>query len=357
MQTLEPILDSSNEFRSRILTHDKVIVTYKIDEPHDGMRADQFLKKQYKTKSRNELQKAIDDGSISIKGKKLKASTVVHCGDEITVTTLRDEFEPSVDTNYKVLFEDEHFIVVDKPGNLPVHPAGRFVFNTLVMALRKDRRDWVTPQLRGDENEKDFYLIHRLDRETSGVIILAKSKEMARFMINEFFDRKTVKKYYAIAQGEIKEDQFMVDADIGPARGIVRLQMNTYPKGTHLKDPDIYDACTKFTVLKRENGFTLLDCELFTGRQHQIRVHLKHIGHPVVGDKLYGGREDLFLEFIENGKFTEEMKSTFELERHALHSRMLEFYHPIQKKKITIESDLPADMRTLISHTNLKEKS
>lgn len=349
MQHNTPIQESSNEFRRRVLMHDQVQVTYKIDEPHEGMRADQFLKKQYKSKSRNEIQKAIDSGSITIKGKRLKASTVVHIGDEIQVITKKDDFEPQVDLNYKILFEDDYFIVINKPGNLPVHPAGRFVFNTLVMALRKDHSDWVTPHLKGEENEKDFFLIHRLDRETSGVIILAKTKEMARFMINEFFDRKTIKKYFAIAKGEIQENEFIVDADIGPARGVVRLQMHTYPKGTYLTDPEIADAATKFTVLKRKNGYTLLDCELFTGRQHQIRVHLKHIGHPVVGDKLYGGREDLFLQFAEEGIFTDEMKQAFTIERHALHSRYLKFFHPIRNEFIEIEAELPHDLKEIFN--------
>ncbi len=341
------------EFRKRELLDNQVIVTYCIDDSHEGTRADQFLKKQYRSKSRNEIQKAIDEGRITIKGKRLKSSTTLHPGDEIKVITPRDAHEPVVDVKYSILYEDDFFIVVDKPGNLPVHPAGRFVFNTLVMALRRERADWVTPHLKGEEEERDFFLIHRLDRETSGAIILAKTKPMARFMINEFFDRKTKKKYFAIARGTIPENQFTVDADIGPARGEVRLQMLTYPKDTSHSDTEIQNACTHFQVLERKNNFTLLDCELLTGRQHQIRVHLRHHGYPVVGDKLYGGREDLFLRYIEDGVFTDEMKQILGLERHALHSRFLSFYHPILRREISVESPLPLDMQALLNPVNL----
>lgn len=338
------------EFRKREVIGDKFVVTYTIDDSHDGFRADAFLKSLYTRQSRAQLQKAIDEGRVSslTPTRRLKASTTLRAGDQIQVFTPKHDGEPIVDTRYKILFEDEHLIVVDKPGNLPVHPAGRFLFNTLVMAMRNDRPECVAP-----DEERDFYLIHRLDRETSGVIVLAKRRPIAKALIEQFFERQTEKHYWAVAQGEILDDEFEVVNDIGPAQGSeVRLKMQTFPQGTYLTKPDsgIQSAHTIFTVKKRANGKTLLSCELKTGRQHQIRVHLAHVGHPVVGDKLYGGREDLFLKYVESGSvMNDEMLDTLEIERHALHSRSLKFQHPVSGEWMEIESELPADMAELIS--------
>lgn len=334
-------------FRKRTLTDTHYVVTYIVDDSNDGVRADLFLKKHYRRKSRNVLQKSIDNGSIKLEGKTLKASRKLLAGDILQVYTPRATEEPVVDLDYKILFEDDHLLVIDKPGNLPVHPAGRFLFNTLVMALREDYSDWVN----ADEG-RDFFLIHRLDRETSGVILVAKSKEVASNLIGQFFDRTTTKKYYAVARGEILDDTFSMHNDIGPAENSeIRLKMGAFPEGTHLQRPDsgIMSALTHFKVLKRVNGMTLLECELETGRQHQIRVHLAHYGNPVVGDKLYGGRDDLFLKFIEGREFTDEMDEVFTLERHALHSRYLKFIHPVTNKEIEIESELPDDLRSLLA--------
>lgn len=350
------------ELRKREIIGDKVIITFLVDDAHDGFRADRFLKNQYKRKSRAELQKAIDLGSITIKGKRLKASTVLRPGDELTVITPKRESEPEVDTTYKVLFEDEYLIVVDKPGNIPVHPAGRFIFNTLVMAMRRNHPDWLSLNNEDSSLDRDFYLIHRLDRETSGVIILAKQKHIAKAMIAQFFDRKPEKRYFAVAKGDVPEDEFVVDADIGPASGSeIRLKMAAYPKGTgeqlnfeaQEEDEDalpskVVNACTKFKVLARKNGNTLLDCHLLTGRQHQIRVHLAHKGYPVVGDELYGSRPDLFLQYIEDNGFTDEMMEAFGIKRHALHSRYLKFVHPVTGELMEIESPLPEDMGALL---------
>ncbi|MBI2606771.1 MAG: RluA family pseudouridine synthase [Deltaproteobacteria bacterium] len=374
------------ELRKRELIDGFFVVSYAIDDSHDGVRADRFLKEQYFRKSRAELQRAIDAGRVVIEGKRLKSSTTLRAGDVLKVFTPRNISEPEVDAAYKVLYEDDDLLVVDKPGNLPVHPAGRFLFNTLVMALRRDRADWVAP-----EEERDFYLVHRLDRETSGAIVVGKRKAITADLIRQFFERETEKRYYAVAAGEILDDAFSVHNDIGPARGsAVRLKMQTYPEGTWEREPEsgIQSALTHFKVLSRvrkapttapaprttittlprfpvaplprsadgtsvpphaRRSLTLLDCQLESGRQHQIRVHLAHYGHPVVGDKLYGGREDLFLKYIEGGVFTDEMRGAFGFERHALHSRYLRFRHPRSGRWIETESALPEDMAGLLT--------
>ncbi|MBI3556605.1 MAG: RluA family pseudouridine synthase, partial [Deltaproteobacteria bacterium] len=239
------------ELRTRELIDGVFIVTHTVDDCHDGWRADNFLRDRYPHFSRNKLQGWIDQGRICMDGKRLKASTTLRPGEAIKVLTQQTE-EPPVDIKYGILFEDDHVLVIDKPGNLPVHPAGKFLFNTLLMSLRKDRG-------------RPYHLIHRLDRETSGVVLLAKDPETAGSLVKQFRERTTEKRYSAIVIGHPPEDKFTVDADIGSANSFIRLKMQAYPKGT-----SELEALTHFEVLERApNGLSLIDCELMTGRQHQ----------------------------------------------------------------------------------------
>lgn len=323
------------ELRRRELIDGKFIVTLTVDDSHDGWRADAYLKRQYPHFSRNKLQGLIDEGRIVTEGKRLKASTTLRPGDLIRVITEQTE-EPPVDLSYGTLFEDDHILVIDKPGNLPVHPAGKFLFHSLLMMLRKERG-------------RVYHLIHRLDRETSGVLLLAKDPETAGMLVREFRERRTEKRYWAVCQGHPKEDRFTIDADLGSAVGSeIRLKMQAFPKGK-----GEMDALTHFTVLRRaeratgENGagpVSLIDCRLETGRQHQIRVHLAHAGHPIVGDKLYGAGDRAFLDHINRAQWADEIP-----ERHALHSRFLKFYHERGGRWLEIESPLPEDMNRLLS--------
>lgn len=340
------------EFRRRELIDNTFVVTHVVDDHHDGWRADRYLKRQYRSKSRNQLQNAIEEGRITLslrlgmpEGYRFKPSTVLKSGDEVKVFTPKITEEPAVDLEYKVLYEDEYLMVVDKPGNLPIHPAGRFLFNTLLTHLRTERAAWL------DGGDRNFFLIHRLDRETSGAVVIAKRRHVAAALIRQFFDRKTEKRYWAVARGHCASASFTVDADIGPGVGSeIRLKMGPYPAGTWREKPEsgIQSASTHFEVARRGRGVDLIDCRLETGRQHQIRVHLAYKGHPVVGDKLYGGHEHLFLKYITEGRMTDEMRAVLGFHRHALHSRYLRFHHPELGRWIEVESPLPKDMEGLL---------
>lgn len=320
------------ELRTRELVDGTTfIVTHTIDDSHDGWRADNYLREVYKHFSRNKLQTLIDEGRIVMDGKRLKASTTVRPGDQIKVIS-QYAGEPEVNLDFGILFEDENILVIDKPGNLPVHPAGKFLFNTLLMQLRKERGH-------------NFHLIHRLDRETSGVLLLAKNSETAGQLVKQFRERNTEKRYWAVAHGHPKDDRFTVDADIGSAvNSHIRLKMQGFPKGT-----SEMDALTHFTVLKRgANMMSLIDCDLKTGRQHQIRVHLQYAGYPIVGDKLYGFDDNVFLDHINKRPLSDESRSALLIERHALHSRYLRFYYERADRWLEIESPLPKDMENLL---------
>ncbi|MBI3541749.1 MAG: RluA family pseudouridine synthase [Deltaproteobacteria bacterium] len=336
------------QLRRRELIDGTFVVTHTIDDSHDGWRADNYLRAVYKHFSRNKLQNLIDEGRIQMPSKRLKASTTLRPGDEIKVLTEQTE-EPPVDLNFGTLYEDDHVLVIDKPGNLPVHPAGKFLFNTLLMRLR---------QTRG----RNYHLIHRLDRETSGVLLLAKDPETAGQLVKQFRERRTEKRYWAVCEGHPLEDAFTVDADIGSAiNSEIRLKMQAFPKGT-----SEMDALTHFKTLARApRGVSLIDCKLETGRQHQIRVHLAYKGHPVVGDKLYGAGDQAFLDhihraqwvkkkLIEKGIWAEtpdedEVSAETGGSRQALHSRYLKFWYERRDCWLEVESPLPKDMEALLT--------
>lgn len=351
-------------FRKCELIGNQVVVTHVVDNSRVGLRADLFLCDEYPSLSRNKIQKMIEQGRVSRDGKRLKASSVLQAGEKLVLTTQREEQEPTVDLNYKILYEDLDLMVIDKPANLPVHPAGRYLFNTLLMSLRLERSDWI-------KEDQNFYLIHRIDRETSGILLLAKRKIIARQLVQQFFRRETIKKYYAVIHGHPATDEFVVDVDLGRDKNSkIRLKMAAFTKGKGK-----VDALTYFRVVRRGSKNTLLDCDLKTGRQHQIRVHLNFIGHPVVGDKLYGksAKDELYLQYLENRVMAEKRKLNtiptpvtpalavtdslafqdfqFEHYRQALHSRYLRFFHPGKQEWMEIESPLPKDLEGLLEDT------
>jgi len=300
--------------------------TRRITERYSKQRIDHFLSKEYHYLSRTEWQQEIGRGKLSCNGeiitgydKKLKN------GDLITYDG-RDSAEPAVDANYSVLYEDEHLLAVNKPGNLPVHPAGIFYHNTLLSILQKQY------------NHK-LYLLHRLDRETSGVIILAKNVSVAS-EINKVFN--TVgKTYIALVQGVPERDVFTTEVPLG---------FDTESGIEHKRIARVTNdekACTTFVRIASFNGLSLLKAVPLTGRQHQIRVHLKYEGYPIVGDKLYGCDETVFHEFMKNGH-TKDIERKTGFRRSALHSRSITFWHPIMHKKIRIKAPLLDDMRALI---------
>lgn len=318
------------------------VTTHVVDDGHDGCRADLFLKEKLRRKSRAFIQKAIADGRILLSSRalgempRLKPSTMLQVGDEVQVITDRSHPEPPVDFDYKILLEDEHVLVIDKPGNLPVHPAGRFFFNTLLSRLRHDR-------LEDFHNGRDFYLVHRIDRETSGILIIGKSSKDAGDLVAQFREHKVEKRYLAVVQGRVEADEFVVDKALAhdPVSN-VRLKMAVTDA------PDGLPSYTGFRVLRRTKRFTLVECAPRTGRQHQIRVHLASVGHPIVGDKLYGGVADVFLSYLERRPLTDAMHEALILKRQALHACSLRFRHPITKADTTITSPLPRELQELL---------
>jgi 23S rRNA pseudouridine1911/1915/1917 synthase len=338
------------------LTPDTYLVSHRVGHQQHGMRVDQFLKERYSRRSREQIKKAIDLGQITIKREqhdylqigKIKASTALVTGDVVHVLTVKTK-EPEVNFNYSVIYEDEQLFVISKPPNLPVHPSGRYFFNTLLTHLKTQG---LTRPL---EFEEMYYLAHRIDKETSGILVLTKDKESCAHLTSQFAERQTSKAYLAICHGHTP-DRFESDAPMArDQKGPIALRMVITPV-----EQGGLPALTTFETLSRTQRpdrqgnlceYSLVKCFPKTGRQHQIRVHLDHLGYPIVGDKLYGRPLDESLQFFERDRLSPETEAKLQLPRHALHSTYLSFTHPVTRKKLEFHSELPEDMEKFLSNS------
>jgi 23S rRNA pseudouridine1911/1915/1917 synthase len=346
---------------------DTYVVTHVVGHHQTGIRLDQFLKERYGRRSREALKRAIDSGAIEVKRSsdathhpqgKSKASQKLLRGDRVLVTSKR-KLEPEVNLNYSVLFEDESMIVLNKPPKLPVHPAGRFFFNTLLVHLKTNGFQLAL------DSEKPFFPVHRLDKETSGVIVFAKNKHAAAFLTDQFKFRTTEKQYIAIVHGEPIHDTFEVNASIGKSSKS-RIGLKMYPLPV---EEGGQTAHTIFKVIDRRGGYAMLECFPQTGRQHQIRAHADIAGHPLVGDKIYGlsdndvlillgdepDDEELTLDMDLDGtafdlepppiKTMQSIEEALPLQRHALHAAALRILHPKTEESMLFQAPLPQDLK------------
>lgn len=330
---------------TRDLTANTYTVRYAVGPNQEGIRLDHFLKEHYPRRSRESLKRAIDSGAISISRTqgahlqtgRLKASSQLVHGDEVLVVSER-KAEPPVNFDYTVIYEDDVLFVVDKPPNLPVHPSGRFFFNTLLIQLKTQAATRaLTKPLESDEL---FYLAHRIDKETSGILVLTKDAESCAHVVAQFAARKTEKVYLAIVKG-VTPESFECHEPIARAKGskvALKMACMTEEEGGQ-------PASTRFRRIDIAAGYSLLECYPKTGRQHQIRVHADRMGFPLVGDKLYGVDEDFALLFYERDRLTPEAESRLILPRHALHATRLKITHPKTGEPIEFHSPLRTDLR------------
>jgi len=337
------------------LYSDKLLVKHSVTPSQNGVRLDRFLQSIYHNRSREKLKESIVRGSVLVKrphfkAGKLKPSFQLLCGDEVQVLSTRRP-EPDVCFDYRTLYEDDFILVIDKPANLPVHPAGKYYFNTLIVHLKT--KGFTDPM----EIKREFYLAHRIDRETSGVLVLAKNREVCANIVRQFAERETQKEYLAIVHGQLEVGkEFDVDLALGRSKtSRVRIKM----AGIAENDGGMA-SLTHFKCLKNFRDYSLLSCKPKTGRQHQIRVHIESHGYPIVGDKLYGLPDDVAVKFYESGDssayhsfpartLSPEMDAKLILPRHALHAYRLKFRHPMTGKVMEFESKLPDDLKLFMS--------
>lgn len=326
--------------RPEEVPEDSVVSGFRVPPEASGMRLDRFLQNQLKRTSRTRSQVIIRISAFTYDGKRMRPSDRVRGGDHVFLWRPPWDEEPH-DEVLTILFEDPHLIAIDKPSMMPVHPTARYYRSTLVKVLEVMRPD------------ERMYLAHRLDRETSGVILLSKTPETDRALKRLFAEpatkgldtKKPIQKtYLAIVTGdppwetEIAQEPLELDPD-----NALRVKMRVAREGTGLF------ARTRFKVLERRTKegrpYTLVSCALDTGRQHQIRVHLAHRGLVILGDKLYGADDRMFARQAD-GELTDADRIALELPRHALHAHHIAFEHPIVSgSSVSIESPLPADMQ------------
>jgi 23S rRNA pseudouridine1911/1915/1917 synthase len=313
---------------------------FHVDPGQSLLRIDKFLVSRIENASRTRIQTAAEAGNILVNESAVKSNYRVKPGDVITIVMAHPPRDMEIipqDLALQVLFEDDHLIVVDKEAGMVVHPGHGNYSGTLVNALAyrfKDLPLYQTGELRTG-------LVHRLDKDTSGILVVAKTEISLNRLAKQFFDRTTSRKYMAIVWGNLKQDEGTITGNIGrdPRN---RMKMTIFPEGEEGKH-----AVTHYRVLERFSYVNLVECILETGRTHQIRAHFEYIGHPLFNDERYGGNKILkgttytsYKQFVEN---------CFRIcPRHALHARSLGFAHPISGEQMNFESPIPADMQMLV---------
>ncbi len=311
-----------------------------VDKGQSLLRIDKFLFNRMEGASRSRIQAAADAGSILVNGVPVKASYRVKPLDAISIVMPYPRREVEIipeDIPLEIAYEDDEVILVDKAAGMVVHPGHGNYSGTLVNALAWRLKD-IPLFASGDMRAG---LVHRIDKNTSGLLVVAKTETAHVRLAKQFFDHTISRRYIALVWGDFPSDEGTITGNIG--RSVKdRLKMAVFPEGDQGKH-----AVTHYTVLERFGYVTLVECRLETGRTHQIRVHMEYTGHPLFNDERYGG--DRILKGTTFAKYRQFVENCFELmPRHALHARSLGFIHPSTRRQVCFESPLPADFSAVL---------
>lgn len=311
------------------------------DKGQSPVRIDKFLIDHIANTSRNKIQQAADSGAISVSGKVVKSNYKVKPCDNIVITMNTPAYDSTIvaeEIPLDVVYEDDDLMVVNKPAGLVVHPGCGNTHGTLINAVAwhlRNNKDF-------DANDPQVGLVHRIDKNTSGLLVVAKTAAAKAHLGMQFFKKTTKRTYNAVVWGALKEDNGTVTGNItrNPRN---RLQMCVSPDETVGKH-----AVTHYRVLERLSYVSLVECNLETGRTHQIRVHMKHIGHILFNDDVYGGDE--ILKGTNFSKYSQFVRNCFKLcPRQALHAKTLGFVHPTTGEMMFFDSQLPSDFEALLA--------
>ena len=305
------------------------------------LRVDKFLMNYIEKATRNKIQKAATAGNIYVNDSTVKSNYKVKPHDVVTVMFAHPPYEFLLvpeDIPLDIVYEDDQLLVVNKPAGMVVHPGHGNYSGTLINALT-----FHIENLPANSNERPG-LVHRIDKDTSGLLVVAKTEGAMTFLSKQFFDKTTQREYVALVWGNVEDDQGTIEGHIGRhpknrLQNTVYLDQDAETKGK--------PAVTHYKVLERFGYVTLVQCTLETGRTHQIRVHMKHIGHTLFNDERYGG--DRILKGTTFTKYKQFVENCFKiLPRQALHARTLGFVHPTTKEHMEFETQLPEDMEQCI---------
>jgi 23S rRNA pseudouridine1911/1915/1917 synthase len=326
--------DTSDELYQRFV--------FTADKGQEPFRIDKFLMNRIEGATRNKLQQAINTGLILVNNKEVKQNYKVKAFDQIIVysdlSPESTEIVPEkIDLN--IAYEDDDILMINKPAGMVVHPGSGNYSGTLLNGVA-----WYLQHENPDISETTlprFGLVHRIDKNTSGLLVLAKKDKAMRQLAKQFYDHTVKRQYMALVWGDVEKESGTIVAHVGRNLRYRKL-FEAYPEGDHGKE-----AITHYKVLERFNYVTLVQCVLETGRTHQIRVHMKHIGHPLFNDDFYGG--DKIVKGTIFSKYKQFVDNCFTIcPRQALHAKTLGFVHPSTEKEVFFDTELPADMQRVI---------
>ncbi len=311
-----------------------------VDPGQGALRIDKFLFHKLENVSRTKIQNAANAGNILVNNFSVKPNYKVKPGDEISIVLPHPprvlEIIPE-NIPIHIVYEDDDIIVVNKEAGMVVHPGHGNYTGTLVNALTWHLKDLPLFQ----KGEVRPGLVHRIDKDTSGVLVIAKTEPALNRLAKQFYDRSTDRKYNALVWGNLKEDEGTVTGHIGRSMKD-RMRFAVFPDESYGKH-----AITHYKVMERLGYVNLIECKLETGRTHQIRVHMEYIGHPLFNDARYGG--DQILKGTTFTKYKQFVKNCFSLlPRQALHARSLAFDHPTTGERLVFESEVPKDMQNVL---------
>jgi 23S rRNA pseudouridine1911/1915/1917 synthase len=310
-----------------------------VDKGQSLLRIDKFLMHRVENASRNRIQNAIELNNVLVNDKPVKSSYKVKPQDVISVVLPHPPRDTEVypeNIPIEIVYEDDDVLIVNKAAGMVVHPGYNNYTGTLVNALVYHFQQ--LPTLPGNDGRPG--LVHRIDKDTSGLLLISKNERSMNWLAKQFFDHTISRKYIALVWGDLEQD--------GTVSGYIGRSINDRRVMSIYDDPEKGKwAVTHYRVLQRLGYVTLIECKLETGRTHQIRAHMKHIGHPLFSDAMYGG--DKILKGTVFSKYRQFVENCFEImPRQALHAQSLGFLHPTQKKVLNFEAPLPADFKGVL---------
>jgi 23S rRNA pseudouridine1911/1915/1917 synthase len=329
-------LEFAEEQDDELFEHHRIVA----DPGQSLVRIDKFLMDRLPNVTRTKIQAGIHEGFVKVNDKTIKPNYKVHPEDVIVVALP----EPPRDTDIKpeniplnIVFEDEHLLVINKPAGMVVHPAYQNWTGTVVNALAYHFQN--LPQMPGNDGRPG--LVHRIDKDTSGLLVIAKTETALTQLAKQFFDHSIERTYNALVWGEPNPEEGTINVNVG--RSLKDRRVTTaFPEGDFGRT-----AITHYKTLKNLRYVSLIECKLETGRTHQIRAHMKYLGHPLFNDALYGGNEVLKGTLF--SKYKQFVDNCFKIiPRQALHAKTLGFIHPVSKKWVQFESELPNDFVQVI---------
>ncbi|WP_314739673.1 RluA family pseudouridine synthase [Hoylesella pleuritidis] len=330
-------IDELEDEQQPLYEHFRIVV----DEGQSPLRIDKYMFEKLQHSSRNRIQQAADAGFVHVNDRPVKSNYKVRPNDVITLMLDRPRHDSTIeaeDIPLNIIYEDAELLVVDKSAGLVVHPGAGNFHGTLVNAVAWHLKD--LPSY--DPNDPEVGLVHRIDKDTSGLLLVAKTPDAKRKLGVQFFNKTTRRSYNALVWGHFAEDEGRIEGNIGRDPRD-RLRMKVFDPVSGIGKP----AVTHYRVLERFGYVTLIECMLETGRTHQIRAHLRHIGHPLFADERYGGTE--ILRGNRSSTYKSFIQNCFKLcNRQALHARTLGFRHPTTGREMDFCAPLPRDMEQLI---------